>query len=659
MFSRLRLPFTSLTSHPVVPDKSNGQYGYSWIRNAVRARVDAEHTQASPRDELKRYLESPLEKVEDVIGYWGKHSGPSHYPTLARLARDYLAIQGSATPSERAFSSGGLTGVALRNRLTVEAFEALQLLKSAYRNGHIDAGSEAEKHLETFSVQSSTYSLDQTSSPVQSSQKFHKNRTEPDFGITSEDDYTESEIATYGIIIKLIPSYAKVLSACIEDASMFELFIKELATAATRSRTNDTATMKSQIASYILPSKRLHLLLKKPWHPLDPETQRGWDDEQCSLLLTPLRLLSTFFEDPITFMQKVQNGEIKIKAKEFPSFLYPEGTEYIMGNEFDGLMRGPLLLRAFLCIFCGPLAAFNRDKRGNKPSQAEKHGMTTVEPRAIAYAAVHARMALSGLGWTLLDGFFNNETFFDNVANMFLREPDSVWAKETLAWWNSQVSLVRSKKNSKSKELVDDDSDDGLGDPVSRILAQAAAAEGRAASSDSGNAALPKQAQLQGGDCGGELELGDQQRNPNEEEPRAMSTTQIPSRTSSPVPSRTSSPVPPLPSTTAAQRPAPRPTEPRLPTPPRSSSIPPPVETHPLPTIPNAMLTQPPSATPATQTTSTGRAPLQESSGFNLPNKRSGPESESELSEEEPSPPAKKVKKKPVPATRKRGGNRR
>ena len=63
------------------------------------------------------------------------------------MACDYLAIQGSATPSERAFSSGGTTGTAKRNRLSVEAFEALQLLKSAYRNAHIGAHLEAEKHV--------------------------------------------------------------------------------------------------------------------------------------------------------------------------------------------------------------------------------------------------------------------------------------------------------------------------------------------------------------------------------------------------------------------------------------------------------------------------------------------------------------------------------
>ena len=62
------------------------------------------------------------------------------------MACDYLAIQGSATPSEQAFSSGGTTGTAKRNHLSAEAFEALQLLKSTYQNEHVGAHLEAQKH---------------------------------------------------------------------------------------------------------------------------------------------------------------------------------------------------------------------------------------------------------------------------------------------------------------------------------------------------------------------------------------------------------------------------------------------------------------------------------------------------------------------------------
>jgi hypothetical protein len=69
---------------------------------------------------------------------------------LKCLARDYLAIQGSSTPSERAFSSGGIMGTACRNRLFTETFEALQILKSAYRNGHIVVVHQAAQHVDAL-----------------------------------------------------------------------------------------------------------------------------------------------------------------------------------------------------------------------------------------------------------------------------------------------------------------------------------------------------------------------------------------------------------------------------------------------------------------------------------------------------------------------------
>jgi hAT family C-terminal dimerisation region len=66
------------------------------------------------------------------------------------MARDYLPIQGSATPSERAFSSGGLTGTKNRNRIDVQIFEDIQILKSAYRNGFIAAVEQAGQHYDAL-----------------------------------------------------------------------------------------------------------------------------------------------------------------------------------------------------------------------------------------------------------------------------------------------------------------------------------------------------------------------------------------------------------------------------------------------------------------------------------------------------------------------------
>lgn len=63
---------------------------------------------------------------------------------MSKIAKDYLPIQGSAVPSERAFSSSGITATARRNALLPETFGALQVLKSAYRQGHISAATQAE-----------------------------------------------------------------------------------------------------------------------------------------------------------------------------------------------------------------------------------------------------------------------------------------------------------------------------------------------------------------------------------------------------------------------------------------------------------------------------------------------------------------------------------
>ena len=55
-------------------------------------------------------------------------------------------VQGSSVPSECVFSSGGLTGTRLCGQLSPHVFEALQLLKSGYWNGHIGAAEQANAH---------------------------------------------------------------------------------------------------------------------------------------------------------------------------------------------------------------------------------------------------------------------------------------------------------------------------------------------------------------------------------------------------------------------------------------------------------------------------------------------------------------------------------
>jgi hypothetical protein len=150
-----------------VPISSTPRYGSSFLLEAVQSFQQEEKAAGSPRDELKLYLESGVESTEDVIAWWGvrfiswrdryylistnvRCQTNTKYLTMRRIARDYLLIQGSSTPSERAFSSGGITGSARRSRLSTEIFEALQILKSAYRNGHDVAARQAGQHIDAM-----------------------------------------------------------------------------------------------------------------------------------------------------------------------------------------------------------------------------------------------------------------------------------------------------------------------------------------------------------------------------------------------------------------------------------------------------------------------------------------------------------------------------
>jgi hypothetical protein len=136
------MPIPSISVAP--PLTSNGQYGHAYMRAAILAHQTSAQPAMinNPHQELEAYLAAPIKDVGDIIGWWGMHS--RQYPTLSRMAKDFLAIQGSSTPSERAFSSGGITGTARRNALHPTTFSALQIVKAGYRNGHLTPASEAQ-----------------------------------------------------------------------------------------------------------------------------------------------------------------------------------------------------------------------------------------------------------------------------------------------------------------------------------------------------------------------------------------------------------------------------------------------------------------------------------------------------------------------------------
>ena len=84
--------------------------------------------------ELDTYLDEPV--IEDgpnfdLLDYWRVHS--TRFPNLSRMARDYLAVPGTSTPSERAFSAGRQLITDFRCRLKAETITACMLLKNWFK----------------------------------------------------------------------------------------------------------------------------------------------------------------------------------------------------------------------------------------------------------------------------------------------------------------------------------------------------------------------------------------------------------------------------------------------------------------------------------------------------------------------------------------------
>jgi len=96
---------------------------------------------------------SPLQQAEAILTWWkvrnhrfwftfncynfaALQKNTSHFPILSCIAFDFLPVQGSSVPCERAFSDAGLTDTKRRARLLPENFGVIQTVKAHYKKEH-------------------------------------------------------------------------------------------------------------------------------------------------------------------------------------------------------------------------------------------------------------------------------------------------------------------------------------------------------------------------------------------------------------------------------------------------------------------------------------------------------------------------------------------
>lgn len=108
------------------------------------------------QSELRLYLKVVVKDVDnemDVVEWWqvcphhrisiipslmANQNHTMEYPTLTRIALDYLPSQASSVPCEHLFSASKQTAVNCRARLRHDKFEQLQILKFAWHGNVSD-----------------------------------------------------------------------------------------------------------------------------------------------------------------------------------------------------------------------------------------------------------------------------------------------------------------------------------------------------------------------------------------------------------------------------------------------------------------------------------------------------------------------------------------
>lgn len=135
---------------------------------ALADQEDTSFTEETVEDEYTGYVSSlPKRPLElDPLKFWGVSIYNCHscyiadiyqknckanretYPTLFKIALDYLPVQASSVPCERAFSSSGETDTNKRNRIDYDFMEELQILKYGFKKERLSFTSELLTTLE-------------------------------------------------------------------------------------------------------------------------------------------------------------------------------------------------------------------------------------------------------------------------------------------------------------------------------------------------------------------------------------------------------------------------------------------------------------------------------------------------------------------------------
>ncbi|XP_061584717.1 E3 SUMO-protein ligase ZBED1-like [Cololabis saira] len=114
------------TTPPAAPMKKSRKTLGSFLKAAKGSEAPSQPEQDVASELLSYLLSSKIDSEADPLVWWKEHKG--EFPKLSVLARKYLCIPATSSPSERVFSTGGNIVTCLRSSLKPQNVDRLVFL---------------------------------------------------------------------------------------------------------------------------------------------------------------------------------------------------------------------------------------------------------------------------------------------------------------------------------------------------------------------------------------------------------------------------------------------------------------------------------------------------------------------------------------------------
>ncbi|KAH6903247.1 hypothetical protein BKA70DRAFT_1111106 [Coprinopsis sp. MPI-PUGE-AT-0042] len=248
--------------------------------------------------------------------------------------------------------------------------------------------------------------------------------------ITREDLSSEmsKEYRIYHQLLALSPKLEERLcTGSEEDVFHIAALITK---GAANARSDDTRSLKSIIIDWITP--RGEVLL--PPLQRNIKTDRGFHHDKTGQLLCPATMDWTC----IHTRQRLRSGELIPTGEQWPLFLY-ENYIFDAENPWRGLLRGPLLVKAYKHVFTSPSSVDGGEEssKATRASNSRIHGMKAVTTASLAYIATQVRFALTASPtFSRTDHETDSEKFYNSVLRLLEDPEERDEVKMLLGWWD-------------------------------------------------------------------------------------------------------------------------------------------------------------------------------------------------------------------------------